>query len=132
MFRLGILSWIEIQYYLRSNQVIKNHQRSNLSQNCQKRVKSGCVVQLLYNIGPYKTSREKLLPNRVQKFEKIVLKKWNICSIWLIIHNSLHMSHFDYDVIIFIWRNYNVIMTLSLIYHYVIGENNRSMVNSTK
>ena len=31
---------------MRSNQVIKSHQRSNLGQTCQKRVKSGCLVQL--------------------------------------------------------------------------------------
>ena len=42
MFRLRILSGIKIQNYLRSNQVIKSHQRSNLS----KRVKSACLVQL--------------------------------------------------------------------------------------
>ena len=38
MFRLTILSEIEIQNYLRSNQVTKSHQRSNLSKTCQKRV----------------------------------------------------------------------------------------------
>ena len=46
MFWLRILSLIDIQNYLRSDQVIKSHQRSNLSKTCQKRVKSGCLIQL--------------------------------------------------------------------------------------
>ena len=46
MFRLRILSKIDIQSYLRSDQVIKSHQRSNLSKTCQKRVQSGCLIQL--------------------------------------------------------------------------------------
>ena len=37
MFRLRILSGIEIKNYLRSNQVIKSHQRSNLGQTCLKK-----------------------------------------------------------------------------------------------
>ena len=43
MFRLRISSRIQIQDYLRSNQVIK---RSNLGQNRQIRVKSGQVVEI--------------------------------------------------------------------------------------
>ena len=35
MFRLRILSEIDIQNYLRSDQVIKSHQRANLSKTCQ-------------------------------------------------------------------------------------------------
>ena len=46
MFRLRILSEIDIQNYSRSYQVIKSHQRSNLSKTCQKRVKTGCLIQL--------------------------------------------------------------------------------------
>ena len=45
-FRLRILSEIDIQNYSRSYQVIKSHQRSNLSKTCQKRVKTGCFIQL--------------------------------------------------------------------------------------
>ena len=45
-FRLRILSEIDIQNYSRSYQVIKSHQRSNLSKTCQTRVKSGCLIQL--------------------------------------------------------------------------------------
>ena len=45
-FRLRILSEIDIQNYSRSYQVIKSHQRSNLSKTCQKRVKTGCLIQL--------------------------------------------------------------------------------------
>ena len=41
-----ILSKIDIQNYLRLDQVIKSHQSSNLSKTCQKRVKSGCLIQL--------------------------------------------------------------------------------------
>ena len=40
IFRLRILSEIDIQNYSRSYQVIKSHQRSNLSKTCQTRVKS--------------------------------------------------------------------------------------------
>ena len=43
MFRLRISSRIQIQDYLRSNQVIK---RSNLGQNRQIRVKSGRLVEM--------------------------------------------------------------------------------------
>ena len=46
MFRLRILSEIDIQNYSRSDQVKKSHQRSNLSKTCQKRFKSGCLIQL--------------------------------------------------------------------------------------
>ena len=46
MFRLIILSKIDIKSYLRSDPVIKSHQRSNLSKTCQKRVKSGCLIPL--------------------------------------------------------------------------------------
>ena len=46
MFRLRILSEMDIQNYLRSNQVIKSHQRSNMSKTSQ----IGLFGPMVYNI----------------------------------------------------------------------------------
>ena len=44
---------------------------------------------------------QNVLGNVFENFEKKIFEKWKICIIWLIIHDSLHMSHCDYDVMIF-------------------------------
>ena len=46
MFRLKILWRIQIQNYLRSNQVTKSHQRSNFGQNGRIEVKLGRLVAI--------------------------------------------------------------------------------------
>ena len=76
MFRLKILSEIKIQNYLRSNLVIKSHQRSNWS---KKRL-IGLFGQIVYNIHMFDSefSREtKWIDSELAK--SIVNFKW-VCS----------------------------------------------------
>ena len=81
---------------LGTHRSIKSYQRSNLGETCQNESNRADWSQKLFltpcckwkNWGPI-VFRDSI---------KIVLKEWNSRILWLIIHDSLHMSHCSYDV----------------------------------
>ena len=52
-----------------------------------------------------------ILTSMIKAWSWLTFEKWNICWIWLIVHDPLHMSHCNYYVMITWWFLYYVIIT---------------------
>ena len=82
---------------LGTRRAIKSHQRSKLGKKCQNESNRADWSQKLFLTPCCKCKNWGQIVFKDSL--KIFLKEWNSCILWLIIHDSLHMSHCDYDVL---------------------------------